>query len=112
MNVPVYCSKCKKKTNNSNAITVQTSNGLWRVSAQSLNCKTNKSKFIKEPLVEEDRLLLAEELDNPVKTHFMKRRTLTKGTDDLWAPDFIDMKKYSEENEGYFYLLNVIDKFS
>jgi len=55
---------------------------------------------------------LAKELHKPVRTHFRKRRILTKRIDDLWAADLIDMKKYSEENEGYVYLLNVIDTFS
>jgi len=56
-------------------------------------------------------LLLAKELHKPVRTDFKKRRILTKGIDDLWAADLIDMRKYSEEIEGYFYLLNVIDTF-
>jgi hypothetical protein len=56
---------------------------------------------------------LAKELRKPARTHFKKRRILTKGIHDLWAAaDLIDMKKYLEENEGYFYLLNVIDTFS
>jgi len=54
---------------------------------------------------------LAKELHKPVRTDFKKRRILTKGIDDLWAADLIDMRKYSEEIEGYFYLLNVIDTF-
>ena len=56
--------------------------------------------------------LLAKELHKPVRTHFRKRSILTKGIDDLWAADLIDMKKYSGEDEGYVYLLNVIDTFS
>jgi formylmethanofuran dehydrogenase subunit D len=55
---------------------------------------------------------LAKESHKPVGTDFMKRRILTKGIDDLWAADLIDMNKYSEENEGYFYSVNVIDTFS
>ena len=119
MNDPIYCSKCKKKTSNFNTITTQTSNGHWRVSGQCLKCKTNKIQFIKAPttqkkklLDDEDKLLWAKELHKLVRTHFNKRRILTKGIDDLWAADLIDMKKYSEENEGNCYLLNVIDTFS
>jgi hypothetical protein len=55
---------------------------------------------------------LAKELHKPVRKDFMKRSPLTKRIDDLWAADLIDMNKYSEENEGYFYLLNVTDTFS
>ena len=115
MNEPIYFSKCKKKTSNFNAITTQTSNGRWRVSGQCLMCKTNKSQFIKAPttlLDDEEKLLLAKELHKPVRTHFNKRRILTEGIHDLWAEELIDMKKYSEENEGNCYLLNVIDKIS
>jgi hypothetical protein len=42
-----------------------------------------------------DRLLLAKELHKPVRINFRKRSILTKGIDDLWAADLIDMKKYS-----------------
>jgi hypothetical protein len=59
-----------------------------------------------------DRLLLAKELHKPVRTHFKKRKIVTKGIDDLWVADLIDMKKYSKENKGYSFLLNVIDTFS
>jgi transposase InsO family protein len=53
---------------------------------------------------------LAKELHKPVGAHFRKR-IVTKGID-LWVADLLDMKKCSEENEGYSYLLNVIDTFS
>jgi len=47
MNEPIYYSKCKKKTDNINPVTTQTSNGRWRVSAQCLKCKTNKVNLYK-----------------------------------------------------------------
>lgn len=100
------CSKCKEKTSNSNTITNQTSSGCWRVSA---HCKTNNRQFIKAP---EDKLFLAKELHKPVTIHFEKRSILTKGVNDLWAADVLDMKKYSDLNEGYLYLLKVTDTFS
>jgi RNase P subunit RPR2 len=64
MNEPIYCSKCKNKTDNLHVITAQNSNGRWRVSVQCLECKTNKTQFIQKP--QEDRLLLAKELHKPV----------------------------------------------
>ena len=73
MNEPIYCSQCKKKTDNLNVITAQTSNGRWRVSAQCLKCKTNKNKFIQKP--QEDRLLLAKQLNKPVRINFLKKKT-------------------------------------
>jgi len=59
-----------------------------------------------------DKVLLAKELHKPVRTHFKKREIVTKGIDDLWAADLIDMKKYSKENKVYSYLINIIDRFS
>lgn len=58
------------------------------------------------------KLLLAKELHKPVRKHFEKRSIFTKGIDDQWAADLIDMKKFSKENKGYMYILNVIDTFS
>jgi hypothetical protein len=58
------------------------------------------------------KLLEAKELYKPVRIHFTKRRIFTQGIDDLWAADLMDMKKFSKENNGYKYLLNVIDTFS
>jgi hypothetical protein len=42
----------------------------------------------------------------------IKRCILTKGVDDLWAADLLELKKYSREHKGYAYLLNVTDTFS
>ena len=56
--------------------------------------------------------MLAKELHKPVRIHFEKRSILTKGIDYLWAADLTDMKRYSKENKGYAYLLNVIGTFS
>ena len=57
-------------------------------------------------------MLLTKKLHKPDRTHFRKRRIITKGIDYLWAADLLDVKKYSKENEGYFYLVKVIDIFS
>ena len=76
MNEPIYCSKCKKKTDNNNSVTTQTSNRRWTVSAQCLKCKTNKSQFIQKP--EEEKLLLAKELHKPVRIYFNKNPLLLK----------------------------------
>jgi hypothetical protein len=54
----------------------------------------------------------AKELNKPVGIHFRKWKIITKGIDDLWAADLMDMKKFSKENKGYMYLLNVIGTFS
>ena len=56
--------------------------------------------------------VLAEELHKPVKRKFRKRRVLVSGIDKIWAADLADMKALSKENEGYKFLLLVIDTFS
>jgi hypothetical protein len=58
------------------------------------------------------KLSLAKELYKPVRQKFEERTILTKGIDGLWAADLIDIKKFSKENSGYMYILNVIDTFS
>lgn len=119
----IHCHKCKKRTKNIEATKHQTNNGRWRISARYSKCKTNKIKRIKAPreekikieikkIKEKDKLPLVPELHKPVRIRFPKRRIITKGIDDLWACDLIIMNKYSSENEGYSYILNVIDTFS
>lgn len=116
----VYCHKCKKKTPNINASIEQTSNGLWRIAAQCKICKTKKSKFIKRSCTKKPTIVLsnrerdiqAVEIHKPVRRKFIKRKIVTLGIDDLWAADLVIMAKYSDENDGYKYILNVIDTFS
>ena len=55
---------------------------------------------------------LAYELHKPVRKHFPKRRVWAKGIDQIWAVDLIDMQHYAKYNDGYKYLLAVIDVFS
>ena len=55
---------------------------------------------------------LAEELHRPIKRKFKKRRVIVRGIDEIWAADLADMTALSNENEGYRFLLLVIDTFS
>ena len=55
---------------------------------------------------------LAEELHKPVKRKFNKRKVLVSGIDKIWAADLADMKAFSGYNQGYSFLLLVIDIFS
>ena len=55
---------------------------------------------------------LAEELHRPIKRKFKKRRVIVNGIDKIWAADLADMTALSKENEGYRFLLLVIDTFS
>ena len=56
--------------------------------------------------------VLAEELHKPVKRKFNKRRVMVNGIDKIWAADLADMKAFEDYNDGYTFLLLVIDIFS
>ena len=55
---------------------------------------------------------LAEELHKPVKRKFERRRVLVNGIDKIWAADLADMKAFSNFNQGFKFLLPLIDIFS
>ena len=56
--------------------------------------------------------LLAEELHKPIRRKFNKRRVLVSGVNKIWAADLADMKAFSKFNQGYNFILVVIDIFS
>ena len=56
--------------------------------------------------------MLAEELHKPIKRKFNKRRVLVSGIDKIWAADLADMTALNKDNDGYTFLLLVIDIFS
>ena len=51
-------------------------------------------------------------MHKPIKRKFRKRRVLVNGIDKIWASDLADMQEFKEHNEGYTFLLLVIDIFS
>ena len=55
---------------------------------------------------------LADELHKPVRQHFSKRYVFVRNMDDVWGADLVDMKALSKQNNGYKYILMVIDVFS
>ena len=55
---------------------------------------------------------LADEQHKPITRKFTKRRVFSKGVDEIWAADLVEMGKFSEWNKGFKYLLMVIDVFS
>jgi transposase InsO family protein len=65
-------------------------------------------KQISDWLIKQD----AYTLHKPVRKHFRRRITFTAGIDDLWQGDLVDLSAVSEYNDGYRYLLTVIDVFS
>jgi len=51
-------------------------------------------------------------LNRPVRHNFQRRRVVILGVDDLWQADLADMSAYANQNDGYKYLLVVIDCWS
>ena len=56
--------------------------------------------------------MLAKELHKPAKRKFKKHRVFVNGIDKIWAADLADMKAFEKYNDGYTFLLLVIDIFS
>jgi hypothetical protein len=55
---------------------------------------------------------LSKELHRPVTRKFKRAQVITKGIDDVWSADLADMNDLKEDNDGYRYILTVIDVFS
>ncbi|KAJ8912012.1 hypothetical protein NQ315_003549 [Exocentrus adspersus] len=55
---------------------------------------------------------IVNELHKPARINFKRRRTVIKGLNDLIQADLIDLISYSKENNGYKYVLIVINCFS
>lgn len=55
---------------------------------------------------------VVQEIHKPARRNFKRRRVIIKGFDDLWQADLVEMQEYSKQNNGYRYLLTVIDTFS
>jgi len=55
---------------------------------------------------------LAAELHKPGRIHFTRRRVFVGSVDEIWSADLVDMRSFSKFNNGYKYLLTVIDTFS
>ena len=115
----IHCFKCKKKTDNVDISTVQAANGSWRTSAKCKVCGARKSKFLKrgwkivqDGMTNHHRQIEAAEVNKPIIKKFQKRKIMTLGIDDLWAVDLLVMISYRDDNDGYGYMLNVLDTFS
>jgi len=51
-------------------------------------------------------------LHKPPRRRFRRRKTLTMGIDDLWQADLVDLTSLMRQNDGYKFILTVIDVFS
>ena len=55
---------------------------------------------------------LADELHKQTRKNFPKRYVFVRNVDDIWGAYLVDMKKLAKENDGYKYILMIIDVFS
>ena len=51
-------------------------------------------------------------LHKPVRKPTLYRRIITKGINEFYQADLVDMQKHSKVNDGYKWILNIIDTFS
>ena len=51
-------------------------------------------------------------LHKPVRRRFQRNHVISAGIDDVWMADLFDMTQYADDNQGYKYVLLVIDTFS
>lgn len=58
------------------------------------------------------KLQIVNELHRSARKNYPRRRVITKGIDDLWQCDLVEMIPYARINKGYKYLLTIIDVFS
>lgn len=63
-------------------------------------------------IVSDIKRQICNELHRAARRNFRRRRTIIKGYGDLWQIDLIDMQPYAETNNGYRYILIVIDCYS
>lgn len=62
--------------------------------------------------VEQKMKILAKELHKPVNKKFERRRVISNAVNEIWSADLVDLSEWAPKNNGYKYLLNVIDLFS
>ena len=56
--------------------------------------------------------VLAKELHKPARKNFPRRRVTIHETDDTWGMDLVFMTDLAKENNGFKYILTIIDCFS
>ena len=55
---------------------------------------------------------IVDELHQPSRKNFVRRKVILKSIDDLWQADLVDMNEFVKFNNGFKYILTVIDGFS
>ena len=51
-------------------------------------------------------------LQKPVRYNFQRTPIVVGGINDQWSADLMDMKKFAKDNDGFSYILVVVDTFS
>ena len=54
----------------------------------------------------------AREIHHQVKRKFKRRKVIVTGIDEIWAMDIAFMESFAAENNGFKYILCIIDVFS
>ena len=55
---------------------------------------------------------VVKELHTPARQNYRRRKFIVRGLDKTWQADLVEMQPYTRENNGYRYMLTVIDVFS
>jgi Integrase core domain/Chromo (CHRromatin Organisation MOdifier) domain len=56
--------------------------------------------------------VIAEEISKPARSKYPTRKVISNFPDDIWASDLAQMTTFTSQNDGYSYMLNVIDLFT
>ena len=54
----------------------------------------------------------AKEIHARATKKFVRRKVVTVGKNDVWAGDLVDMAEWKDKNDGYKYMINIIDVFT
>lgn len=55
---------------------------------------------------------LSEELHKPMRKNFQRRSVISRSRNEIWASDISDLSMYTDANDGYKYILVVMDVWS
>lgn len=54
----------------------------------------------------------AKELHKPALKHYETKAVVSSCPDDIWAMDLVQLTSFADDNDGYCYIMNVLDVFS
>jgi len=63
-------------------------------------------------MTEEEKRKLVDELHKPGRRYYQPRQVDIRRSDNNWQADLVDMSAYAKVNQGYRFILTVIDNFS